>query len=229
LEIELPDGTVLDAPDGADIKSVVAGYNRNRLSDGNAIPQSALASAVKYLGSEAARVGLKAITGIPLAFADVPVAIQNQIEGRPNTNLPSQAYARNLDATFAPPTTTAGKVSEGASEMIAGGGLGRAAGPTADALTSASDSPYFQNFMKFADKLLGGLEKNPITSITSLGGLHYAAPRMAVALDSAIGGLKAARVLAPTPVVQAIPKAFSDNATTLTGSLAALDAGADDQ
>jgi hypothetical protein len=30
LEIELPDGTILDAPDGADIKAVVAGYNRQR-------------------------------------------------------------------------------------------------------------------------------------------------------------------------------------------------------
>ncbi len=30
MEIELPDGTILDAPDDADVKAVVAGYNRQR-------------------------------------------------------------------------------------------------------------------------------------------------------------------------------------------------------
>lgn len=35
MEIELPDGTVLDAPEGADIKKVVAGYNRSKLKASN--------------------------------------------------------------------------------------------------------------------------------------------------------------------------------------------------
>lgn len=35
MEIELPDGTVLDAPDGADVKSVVQGYSRSRLKTKN--------------------------------------------------------------------------------------------------------------------------------------------------------------------------------------------------
>jgi hypothetical protein len=70
-----------------------------------------------------ARAGIKAVTGIPLAFADVPVAIANSIQGKPNTNLPSQKYDAALDANFAPPTSTAGKISEIANTMIMGAGL----------------------------------------------------------------------------------------------------------
>lgn len=35
MEIELPDGTVLDAPDDADVKAVVTGYRRKKLATGN--------------------------------------------------------------------------------------------------------------------------------------------------------------------------------------------------
>lgn len=35
MEIELPDGTVLEAPDGADVKAVVRGYNRSKLKTTN--------------------------------------------------------------------------------------------------------------------------------------------------------------------------------------------------
>lgn len=79
----------------------------------------------KEVGNEAVRAGAHLVTGIPLMAADAGVAIGQLAKGKttldPGDKLPSQQYEETLSKAFPAPTSTAGKVSEVASEVLGGG------------------------------------------------------------------------------------------------------------
>jgi len=138
LEIELPDGTVLDAPDDADIKAVVAGYNRSKQAPAQATPEE------KPLGawvSAAVRPIAKGLSALPLMAADTGVGIRNfaQMMANPQEGaspwetftgekpskftpapLPSQMANEALNATTTEPTGW-GKAGEFVNSALAGG------------------------------------------------------------------------------------------------------------
>jgi hypothetical protein len=79
----------------------------------------------KQVGGEAVRAGSEAIMGLPLMAADFGSSLNALAQGRttlqPGEKFPSQMYQENLDKAIAPPTDTAGKVSEAVSSLMMGG------------------------------------------------------------------------------------------------------------
>jgi len=97
-----------------------------------------LLQGAKHVGNEVVRAGAHLVTGLPLMAADAATAVGALAQGRtslkPGEKFPSQQYEETLSNAFPAPTTTAGKVSEGASELI-GGGLASAGRRAAGLLT----------------------------------------------------------------------------------------------
>lgn len=122
----------------------------------------------KEVGGEAVRAGAQAVTGLPLMVADVPVAAANLIEGKDKAGnyphkLPSQRYEETLDKAIAPPTSTAGKVSEAATSMLMGGGATagrRAAGLLTKAETAALPAQKAQEAERLAVKTAEAAPEN---------------------------------------------------------------------
>lgn len=143
LEIELPDGTVLEAPDNADIKAVVAGYNKAQSKP----VQASLPQEEKALGpwaSAVVRPLVKGVSALPLLAADVGVGARNFATMMANpqpgasawetftgekpstatpTELPSQTFNKALDQFTTTPEGV-GKGAEFISSALAGGAGG---------------------------------------------------------------------------------------------------------
>jgi hypothetical protein len=116
LEIELPDGTVLDAPDDADIKAVVAGYNRSRAPQTEDQSQKALGP----WASAAVRPIAEGLGALPMLAADVGVGTRNAITGE-NYELPSKMFKKALDSYTTVPQSWIGKAPEFVSSALFGG------------------------------------------------------------------------------------------------------------
>lgn len=156
VEIELPDGTILEAPDGADPSAVAKGYLAKQ--------KGARPSFAAQLGSAAVRPLAKGAAALPLIVMDAGVASRNLIgmamnpAPRPTVNdlvrgtkpqsefqpyeLPSAMFNRALDAYTLPPEG-AGKAFEFVSSALVGARL--------PAPQAAQQAPA--NFMRPRDAL----------------------------------------------------------------------------
>lgn len=149
MEIELPDGTILDAPDDADPSAVAKAYLANQSQ--SATPKQSLFE--RFIGTKeqwtspdawkratglAARVPIDTLTSLPLAAADAGVAGRNYIEQalRPKQlsdliaptpqegyKLPSQMYREAMGEVFPTPTGGIEKGMNIAGQMVLGSKL----------------------------------------------------------------------------------------------------------
>jgi hypothetical protein len=129
LEIELPDGTVLDAPDGADIKAVVAGYTRSKEGDTlNAMP------GVDKFGVGLARpfirtaLGIKQLSGSPTNLdVDEQGGLIGTDSGEPALSDDDLAVLRHLSQVKGP-AASAGDITGNVAMLAAPGGVVGAVG-----------------------------------------------------------------------------------------------------
>lgn len=148
VEIELPDGTILEAPDGANIKAVVQGYNRSRgAAQAPAEPAKPDLGATvpAYAGSPDApplnpgrqslserssqfndqmrsaivRPVVQGVAAVPGIFADAAMAGVNLATGQ-NNQMPTAALNAELDRFTRKPEGV-GKVAEIVSSGLVGG------------------------------------------------------------------------------------------------------------
>lgn len=114
MEIELPNGTVLDAPDDADPSKVAKAYLAKQSTPAPKPP-----SFGAQLLSAAVRPIIKGVTGIPGVFADGTMAAWNLATGQHN-EMPSQATNRVLDQYTLRPEGIMGKGAEFVSSALVG-------------------------------------------------------------------------------------------------------------
>lgn len=121
----------------------------------------------KEVGNEAVRVGAHLVTGLPLMAADAAAGVNALAHGRthlqPGEQFPSQQYEKTLSKAFPAPTSTAGKVSEGASEIIGGAGAGaarRAAGLLTKSEAAAASVDKFKDAERLAVKTAQAAPEN---------------------------------------------------------------------
>lgn len=125
MEIELPDGTVLDAPDGADIKSVVAGY---RLSQTKLAARQAAgaSSGLEKFGVGIADPFVRTALGVKTPPVNLDVDEQGGLIG---TDSGEPALTDDDKATLARlsqmtgPAATAGRVVGNVAMLAAPGGV----------------------------------------------------------------------------------------------------------
>jgi hypothetical protein len=137
LEIELPDGTILDAPDDADPSAVAKAYLSKQAQP--ATPARTNMQELKRQLGLAARVPADVIASLPLMAADAGVAIRNAAEGNirwfpewmsgpdaPGTKrgtpyeTPSQMYQQAMGAVAPAPETGIEKGVNIAGQMLLG-------------------------------------------------------------------------------------------------------------
>lgn len=118
MEIELPDGTVLDAPDDADPSAVAKAYLANQQPK-----QRTWGEQIKRDLGLTARTGLNAVAALPMMAADFGVAARNLFPGQ-NYELPSSMWKRGLtDMGLPEPEGFREKASMALGEMAVGGRL----------------------------------------------------------------------------------------------------------
>lgn len=128
MEIELPDGTVLDAPDDADPSVVAKAYLAKQAKPAPAAAQVQAEPQGAKLGawpSALVRPLAKAVAAPALWAMDAGVGTRNAITGE-NYEHPSAMFNRALD-TYTTAPEGVGKAAEIVSTMVAGAGM---AGPT---------------------------------------------------------------------------------------------------
>lgn len=129
--VNVPGVGQLGFPDGMSQDDMAAAIQRNYPQLGGPNTQSPddppFVKGIKDFGSEALRVGAKTIMGLPLMAGDFFTGLANAgsklTGGAGNSPYPSDQYNQTLDQAIAPPTSTAGKVSEGLSTLIASLGM----------------------------------------------------------------------------------------------------------
>jgi hypothetical protein len=140
LEIELPDGTILDAPDDADPSAVAKAYLAKQ--NAPAQPAPTLGQQVQRQLGLTARVPIDAMASLPLVAADAGIAARNAIEGRtrwfpewisgpdaPGTKREapyqsaSQMYEQAMGSVFPRPTGAIEKGANIAGQMLVGSKL----------------------------------------------------------------------------------------------------------
>lgn len=146
--VNVPGVGALQFPDGMSQSDMSAAIQKNYPQLATPTTQhpddSGFLSTIKGLGNEAARVGIKTITGLPLMAADAAHVIGKLAttgNSGSQADLPSAIYDKGVDANFAPPTTTGGKISEGLSTLIASLGMpGPAVAPAAKMSLTGADA-----------------------------------------------------------------------------------------
>lgn len=119
MEIELPDGTVLDAPDDADPSAVAKAYMAKQKPQ----RQRTWGEQVKRDVALTARAGLNAFAALPMMAADFGVATRNLFPNQ-NYELPSSMWRRGLtDMGLPEPETAIEKGSMMVGEAAVGGRL----------------------------------------------------------------------------------------------------------
>lgn len=158
---------------------------------------------IKGLGNEAARVGIKAATGLPVMAMDMGVGARNLISkltgGSENAyRYPSQDVDAALDSQFPAPTSKGGKISEGLSTLIASLGLPGPSVPQAAKLSLTGADAVKAEAMATARNngvvIPPSLTKNPPAGANALNGWGGTAETLKVARDAntpAINGLVA--------------------------------------
>lgn len=129
--VNVPGVGILQFPDGMSQGDMAAAIQKNYPQihgpQTQAPNDSPFLKGIKDFGNEAVRSGAKAITGLPLMAGDFVTGLKNAgsklTGGAGDSPYPSDIYGQQLDAGFAPPTSKAGKVSEGLSTLIASLGL----------------------------------------------------------------------------------------------------------
>lgn len=139
MEIELPDGTILDAPDNADPSVVAKAYLSKQSQPA---PTPSLGQQLKRQLGLAARVPADVIASVPLMAADAGVALRNAAEGNirwlpewmsgpddPSVRrgtpyeTPSQMYQQAMGAVAPTPETGIEKGVNVAGQMLLGSKL----------------------------------------------------------------------------------------------------------
>lgn len=156
--INIPGVGTVNFPDGMSNDDITAAIQKNYPQLTGPQTQhpddSPFLKGIKDFGNEAARVGAKTITGLPLMAGDAAAGLGNLasrvtgigqtgglsslISGQPTKDpfqYPSDVYNSQLDAAFPAPTNRAGKMSEGLSTLVASLGL---PGPEAPAVVKQS-------------------------------------------------------------------------------------------
>jgi hypothetical protein len=100
LEIELPDGTVLDAPDDADPSAVARAYMAKQAPQ----PAPSMGQQLKRQLGLAARVPVDTLASIPLAAADAGIATRNLLTGSQYDSA-STMYDQAMSNVFPKPET----------------------------------------------------------------------------------------------------------------------------
>lgn len=130
--VNIPGVGTVNFPDGmsnADISAAIQKNYPQFTTPTTQHPQdSQFLTDIKGLGNEAARVGVKAATGLPIMAEDMGVGVRNLISkltgGSANEyRYPSQDVDAALDSVFPKPTTTGGKASELLSTLVASLGM----------------------------------------------------------------------------------------------------------
>lgn len=117
IEIEMPDGTIIDAPAGVTQAQVMARYQK--ANQQKPAPQQS-----KMFGpwaSAAIRPVAKAVAGLPLMAMDAGVGVRNFATNE-NYEMPSSMFNKALDSYTTPPEGL-GKGAEFVSTMLAGSRL----------------------------------------------------------------------------------------------------------
>jgi len=188
-QFQLPDGTVLSAPDGADPRQVVAGYKEHKQTMAlnnrtDPQPQSEPSTRMRGpetageeaqafgsdLGNAAVRDIGKGVIGAVTFVPDMLVTGTNAIAkgmGVPGPDMeqPSSFWNRQLDKATKKPTTTGGKIGEEVnSALISGafGGIGGAEKSAASAVEKAVEKPLTRVTTKAAeDAHVAGIKLPP--------------------------------------------------------------------
>lgn len=130
--VNIPGVGTVNFPDGMSNDDISAAIQKNYpqlTTPTTQHPQdSQFLTDIKGLGNEAARVGVKAVTGLPIMAEDMGVGVRNLISklsgGSANQyRYPSEDVDAALDSAFPKPTTRGGKISEGLSTLIASLGM----------------------------------------------------------------------------------------------------------
>lgn len=117
MEIELPDGTILDAPDDADASAVAKAY-LSRQSQPATPARTNMQELKRQLGLTA-RIGADTIAALPLAAMDAGVGARNLLTGSDYTP-PSRMYTEAMDSVLPKPETGIEKGVNIAGQMVLG-------------------------------------------------------------------------------------------------------------
>jgi hypothetical protein len=118
MEIELPDGTILDAPDDADPSAVAKAYMANQKPS-----RRPWGEELKRGAGLTARAGLNAVAALPTMAMDLGVGVRNLFPNQ-NYEMPSEMWRKGLTEMGLPePEGLGEKGLSIATEMIAGGKL----------------------------------------------------------------------------------------------------------
>lgn len=123
MEIELPDGTILEAPDDADPSAVAKAYLAKQNQAAQPPRQRTWGEQIKRDAGLTARAGLNAVAALPMMAADFGVAARNLFPGQ-NYELPSSMWRRGLtDIGLPEPEGLREKASMTVGEIAMGGAL----------------------------------------------------------------------------------------------------------
>lgn len=114
IEIEMPDGTIIDAPAGVTQAQVMARYQKA----GQQKPAPQQSKMFGPWASAAIRPVAKAVAGLPLMAMDAGVGVRN-FATNDNYEMPSSMFNKALDSYTTPPEGL-GKGAEFVSTMLAG-------------------------------------------------------------------------------------------------------------
>jgi hypothetical protein len=120
LEIELPDGTILEAPDDADPSAVAKAYLAKQSQPAG--PAPSMGQQLKRQLGLTARVPIDVMAALPLAAADAGIAARNLITGS-NYDSASQMYNQAMSNVFPTPETGIEKGVNIAGQMMLGSKL----------------------------------------------------------------------------------------------------------
>lgn len=120
MEIELPDGTILDAPDDADPSAVAKAYLSKQSQP--ATPARTNMQELKRQLGLTARIGADVIGSLPLMAMDAGVAGRNLLTGS-DYDMPSKMYSDALDQVLPRPETGIEKGVNIAGQMVVGSKL----------------------------------------------------------------------------------------------------------
>ena len=157
IEIELPDGTVLEAPDDADPSAVAKAYLAKQST-----PQQPARSNLQELKRQlglAARLPIDAIASLPLAAADAGIAGRNLLTGS-NYASASKMYDDAMSNYFPKPETGIEKGVNIAGQMVIGSKM---PAPQAKAQAPANFNPQTMRQMALAQAAQEGYVVPPST------------------------------------------------------------------
>lgn len=122
MEIELPDGTILDAPDDADPSAVAKAYLGKQSAPSEPAPARTKMQELRRQLGLTARVPIDVIAGIPLAAADAGIAARNLLTGSDYDSATSM-YDQAMSNVFPKPETGIEKGVNIASQVVLGSKL----------------------------------------------------------------------------------------------------------